>query len=108
MKSKLIFIILLFCSCTNNKFNGYVYDYDTERPIKNVHIDINGNKTQTDSAGYFCVEVNLDSNLKISLNKRGFAAKMITRIPDSLGKFSKRSLHYNRIYLLNEESDFSK
>ncbi|MFH7015040.1 hypothetical protein [Flavobacterium sp. FlaQc-47] len=51
MERVLIFTVLLFCSCTNNKFYGHVYDYDTEQPIQNVFIEINGIKIQTDSSG---------------------------------------------------------
>ncbi|WP_316634159.1 hypothetical protein [uncultured Flavobacterium sp.] len=109
MKNKLIFLILLLCSCTNkDELNGYVYDYDTELPLKNVYIVINDNKTQTDSTGFFCMNINLTSGCKIVLKKEGYTAKEIYRNPDSLGKFSKRSLKYNRFYMYNKESDFSK
>jgi hypothetical protein len=108
MKSKLIFIILLLCSCTTNKFYGHVYDYDTEEPIQNVQIDIDGNKTKTDNSGYFCMKVKSNSTCVIFLQKGGYASKKIYRKSDSLGEFSKRNLKHNIIYLLNEESDFNK
>ncbi|WP_394773609.1 hypothetical protein [Flavobacterium sp.] len=108
MKSKLIFIVLLFCSCTNNKFYGHVYDYDTNRPIENVHIDINGIKLQTDSSGYFYLKVRSNSRLKVTLKKNGYSTKKLYRTPDSQGEFSKRNLSNNKIYLFNKESDFSK
>ncbi|MEP6802951.1 MAG: hypothetical protein ABI892_00405 [Flavobacterium sp.] len=108
MKRILIFIVLLFCSCTNNKFYGHVYDYDTEQPIQNVFIDINGTKIQTDSSGYFCVKVNSNSRLKIILKKEGYSTKNLYRKPDSSGEFSKRNLSDNKIYMLNKEGDFSK
>ncbi|PIF30152.1 hypothetical protein CLU81_0558 [Flavobacterium sp. 9] len=109
MKNPFIFIaVLLFYGCTNNKFSGTVYDYDTEKPIKNVFININGNRTQTDSSGYFCMEVKSDTTYVITLKKKAYATKNIYRTSDSLGKFSKRSLRYNRIYLFTEESDFGK
>ncbi|MBS7231148.1 hypothetical protein KHA90_08930 [Flavobacterium psychroterrae] len=108
MKSTLIFIVLLFCSCTNNKFYGHVYDYDTEQPLQNVFIDINGTKIQTDSSGYFYLKVNSNSILKLSLRKDGYSTKNLYRKPDSSGGFSKRNLSNNKIYLFNEKSDFSK
>lgn len=108
MKINLLFIVLLFSSCTNtNNFNGHVYDYDTEKPIHNVDININGNKTQTDSTGYFCLRINTNSAYKIILKKEDYVTKKIYRKPDSLGKFSQKSLKYNRLYLFTKESDFN-
>lgn len=109
MKIKLIFLILLFCSCSSkDELNGYIYDYDTERPLKNVHIVINDNKTQTDSTGFFCINIKSTSACKMIFKKEGFTTKEIYRKPDSLGRFSKRSLKYNRFYMYNKESDFHK
>lgn len=108
IKSKFIFIIVLFCSCGNNdKFNGHVYDYDNDKPIENVAININGNKVQTDSTGYFCIKVKSNSLCKMILKKEGYLTKTINRTPDSLGKFSQKSLKYNRLYLFTKESDFT-
>ena len=107
MKSKIsLIVILLFCSCTTTTLSGYVYDYDTERPIKNVQIDSNENTTKTDSAGYFSIQVKNNKSCKILLRKSGYAAKRINRSPDSLGAFSKRNLSKVRIYLFNKNSDF--
>jgi len=110
MKSKinLILLILLLCSCTKNTFSGHVYDYDTERPIQNVQIDSNGNTTQTDSAGYFIIQVEPNKICKIALRKEGYATKKIDRKPDSLGLFSKSNLKNVKIYLFDENSDFSE
>lgn len=107
MKIQLFFVILLFCSCTNNRFYGHVYDYDTERPIKNVNININGDVTQTDSTGYFSMKVKSNFPCTIFLKRKGYASRKIYRKPDSLGQFSKRSLKNNSIYLFNTESEFS-
>jgi hypothetical protein len=108
MKRMFIFIVLLLTSCINsNKFNGHVYDYDTEKPIKNVAIAINGHKTQTDSTGYFCVEVTSNLAYNIILKKEDYVTKKIYRKPDSLGKYSQKSLKYNRLYLFAKESDFN-
>ncbi|WP_264536982.1 hypothetical protein [Flavobacterium sp. N1736] len=106
-KIKFIFIVLLFCSCTKKEFFGYVYDYDTEEPIENVHIDINGKTTKTDSVGYFCMKIKSNSPCKIVLKKESYAVKKIYRKPDSLGEFSNKSLKGNKIYLYTKESDFS-
>lgn len=109
MKNKLFFLILLFCSCTSkDELNGYVYDYDTEQPIKNVYVNIKDDTTQTDSTGYFSMKVKSNLPCTIFLQREGYASKRICRKPDSLGKFSKKSLKYNRFYMYNKESDFSK
>ncbi|WP_291152944.1 carboxypeptidase-like regulatory domain-containing protein [Flavobacterium sp. UBA7680] len=108
MKNKLFFLILLLCSCAGkDELNGYIYDYDTERPIKNVHINIKGDTTQTDSTGYFSIKVKSNSPYTIFLEREGYASKKIYRKPDSLGKFKKQSLKNNSIYLINKESEFS-
>ena len=107
MKSKIsvMLFILLLCSCTTNTFSGYVYDYDTEQPIKNVQIDSNGNKTETDSLGYFSIKVKPNKICKIVLRKEGYATKIVNRKPDSLGVFSKKNLRNVRIYLFDKDSD---
>jgi len=110
MKSKisLIVLILLFCSCTNNTLSGYVYDYDTEKPIKNVQIDSNGNKTETDSTGYFILKVKPNKICKIVLRKEGYSSKKVERKPDSLRLFSKSNISNIRIYLFDKNSDFTE
>ena len=107
MKITFIFILLLLCSCTKKELFGYVYDYDTEKPIKNVHIDINGDATKTDSTGYFCMKIKPNSACTIVLKKESYATKKLYRKPDSLGEFSSKSLKANKIYLYNKKSDFS-
>ena len=110
MKSKIsvIVLLLLLCSCTNNTFSGYVYDYDTEKPIKNVQIDSNGNKTETDSTGYFSIKVRPNKICKIAIRKEGYVSKKVERKPDSLGLFSKSNLSNVKIYLFDKNSDFSQ
>ena len=103
----ILIIIVLFSSCTNNRFYSYVYDYDTDKPIKNVRININGNTTQTDSTGFFSMKVKSNEPCTIYLQRHGYASKKICRKPDSLGQFSKRSLKNKSIYLINKESEFS-
>lgn len=97
--------ILLLCSCTTNTFSGYVYDYDTEQPVKNVQIHSNGNKTETDSLGYFSIKVKPNKICKIVVRKEGYATKIVNRKPDSLGVFSKKNLRNVRIYLFDKDSD---
>lgn len=107
MKSRYLFLILLFYSCTNsNKFDGYIYDYDTEKPIQNVYVDINGNMGKTDSTGYFCIKLKSNLPSVICLKKEGYFTKRIYRKPDSLGRYSKAKINWNRIYLYNKENDF--
>lgn len=107
MKIKLILFILLLCSCTHHKFSGYVYDFDTEKPVKDVQININGNETQTDSSGYFNVQVNSKTNCNIYLKKAGYANKKVYRKPDDLKNESVEKSKNNTIYLFKKESDFA-
>ena len=106
MKIKFILMILLSYSCSNNNFHGHVYDYDTEKPLKNVYVKINDKITQTDSTGYFSVKIKTHSAITILLKRKGYASKKLFRKPDSCGEFSKKNLHANKIYLCNKESDF--
>jgi hypothetical protein len=107
LKVKLIILTLLFCSCTSNTLSGHVYDYDTDEPLANVQIDSNGNKTETDTAGYFNIKVKPNKSCKISLKKEGYETKKVNQKPDSLGLFSQANLKNRKIYLFNKESDFS-
>lgn len=107
MKIKFIFIVLLLCSCSKKEFFGHIYDYETEKPIENVYVSINDNTTKTDSTGYFCMKIKSNVPSVISLKKEGYFTKKITRRPDSLGRFSKEKINWNRIYLFHKESDFS-
>lgn len=108
MKVKFIFVILLLYSCSNNNFQGYVYDYDTEKPLKNVCVKINNDITQTDNVGWFSIKIKSNSTIAVFLKREGYASKKLFRKPDSSGEFSKKSLNENTIYLYNKESDFKK
>ncbi|KAF2331731.1 hypothetical protein [Flavobacterium ginsenosidimutans] len=108
MKSKFLFITLLLSSCTSNQFSGYVYDYDTNKPIQNVKVNVNGINSLTDNLGHFAFEIESNSACTLFLTKEGYASKKVIRKPDSLGTFSKRNLKNYKIYLYKNESDFSK
>jgi len=109
MKNILIFLLLLMCSCNSKEeLNGHIYDYDTEKPLKNVSVIVNHDKTQTDSTGFFCIYIKLNSACKIVLMREGYSTKEIFRKPDSVENFSKKSLKYNKFYMYNKQSDFSK
>ncbi|WP_343705818.1 hypothetical protein [Flavobacterium sp.] len=108
MKSKFLFIALLLSSCTSNQFSGYVYDYDTNKPIQDVKVNVNGVNSLTDNLGHFELDIESNSVCTLFLKKEGYASKTVVRKPDSLGTFSKRNLNNYRIYLYKNESDFSK
>ncbi|MBF4491703.1 hypothetical protein IR010_04055 [Flavobacterium sp. MR2016-29] len=106
MKLNLILIIIIFCSCTNNKFSGSVRDFDTDKPIKNVLVNINGNTTQTDSLGYFNSNVNCNSSCILYLKKEGYADKEVNRKPDSSEKNDDKGAKKDIIYMFKKDSDF--
>lgn len=107
MKIEIFFLIFLFSSCSEISFSGYVYDYDKEKPIKDVQVKINGVSTQTDSIGYFTAKIKSNTDCVIELRKEDYASKKLYRKPDSIGMFSKRNLKKHKIYLFKKESDFS-
>lgn len=108
IKITTIFIALLLSSCTQSTFSGYVYDFDTGKPLKNVTVYINGNLTKTDSIGHFEIEVNSNSNCIINLKRQGYANKNIVRKPDYLEKTKSGKLKNSTVYMFKSESDFSK
>lgn len=107
MKLKLLFIVLTFSACTQKKFSGYVKDFDSNKPIENVYVNISENTTQTDSLGYFNLNVNCNSSCILKLNKTGYAFKKIIRKPDVSEKKENDKADKNVIYMFKKESDFS-
>jgi len=108
MKVKFIIIAFFLCSCTHNKFSGYVYDFDTGKPIQSVAVNINGNITNTDSIGHFEVGVNSNSNCVINLKRQGYAIKTVLREPDCMKKNKNSDQKKRIIYMFKSDSDFSK
>lgn len=108
MKIKLIIIAFFLYSCTHNKISGYVHDFDTGKPLKNVTVNINENLTKTDSIGHFEIEVNSNSNCVINLKRQGYANKGVIRKPDSVQKIKSGELKNSIIYMFKNENDFSK
>jgi hypothetical protein len=107
MKIKLIIITLLLCSCTQNKFSGYVYDFDNGRPIKNVVVKSDKSTTISDSTGYFVLNVNSNSNAVLNLKREGYANKKVVRKPDKSKKTNEEKVKENTIYMFKSESDFA-
>ncbi|OXB04759.1 hypothetical protein B0A81_16480 [Flavobacterium plurextorum] len=105
LQIKLIIIVFLLCSCTHNKFSGYVYDFDTGKPIQNVVVNINGNSTSTDSIGYFEIEANINSDCVISLKRQGYVIRTMFRKPDFLGKSKNSKIKKSTIYMFKSDSD---
>lgn len=107
MKLNFLFIVLLFSSCTHTKISGYVRDFDNNKPVSNVLISINNSKTQTDSLGYFSLNVNSNSSCVLKLKKEGYAVKQIIRKPYALENKKNDKADKNTIYMFKNESDFS-
>ena len=105
MKIKFIIIAFLLYSCTQNKFSGYVYDFDTGKPIQNVVVNINGNSTNTNSNGYFEIEVNSNSNCAINLKRQGYVTKTVFRKPDFREKSKNSKPKKSSIYMFKSDSD---
>ncbi|WP_029269202.1 carboxypeptidase regulatory-like domain-containing protein [Flavobacterium sp. KJJ] len=108
MKLSLILIkFLILSSCTQNTFSGYVYDFDTNKPIKKVQISVNKTSVQTDTTGHFKVSVNSSSNCLLELSRKGYATKKIYRKPDRLENNGKKNVKNTTIYMFKNESDFT-
>jgi len=106
MKLKIIMITQLLSSCTQNKFSGYVKDFDSNRPIKDVSVSINKITTKTDSIGYFSVEATSNTTYVLQLEREGYATKKVIRKPDSGEKDTDQKTKKDTIYMFKNESDF--
>lgn len=107
MKLKIILMLLLLCSCAQNKISGYVKDFDSNKPIKDVWVSIHKNTTQTDSLGFFSITVTSNSSGILNLKKEGYESKKVSRKPDSLEKSSDNKTNKSIIYLFKNESEYS-
>lgn len=106
MKLKIIIITLLLSSCTQNKFSGYVKDFDSNKPIKNVWVSTNKSTAKTDSIGYFSVEATSNTVFVLQLEREGYASKKVIRKPDSGEKDTDQKIKKGTIYMFKNESDF--
>lgn len=84
MKLLTVFSVTLVCilslqSCSNNKFQGYVYDGD--QPLDSVLVTGNrGDSTYTDSLGYFVLRKNKKrSNMYFLFKKKGYKTDTVRR-----------------------------
>lgn len=105
-KIKLLFTAMLISGCTGSTFSGYVNDFDTNKPVRNVTVSINTNTVQTDSTGYFSIPANSNLSCIITLEKEGYANKKVFRKPD-LEKNNVKKIKKNTIYMFKNESDFA-
>ena len=105
---KLFFFLILFSSCTQNKLSGYIHDFDSDKPIKNVLVNIDNNITKTDSIGFFEIKVNSNSSCIINLKREGYANKKVFRKFNSSGRYNIKAVQNKTIYMFKNESDFAK
>ncbi|WJS92821.1 carboxypeptidase-like regulatory domain-containing protein [Flavobacterium johnsoniae] len=108
IKITLIFITLFLSSCTQSTFSGYVHDFDSNKPIKNVSININGNSIQTDSTGYFSLNVKSKSNCIINLKREGYENKKVYRKSDLSKHDTLQKSKNTTIYMFRNDSEFLK
>ncbi|MNL69683.1 hypothetical protein D3C87_1945760 [compost metagenome] len=70
-------------------------------------VKINEIATQTDSSGYFNIEINSNSNYTINLKKEGYANKKVFRKPYPPKNSDDKKINDTIIYMFNNESEFS-
>ena len=90
-----------------NFYEGYIKDFDSNKPIKNVSVSINKNITLTDSTGYFSIDVTSNTTYTLDLEKDGYARKKIIRKPDLAEKNADKKVNTSNIYMFKNESDFT-
>lgn len=80
----LIYIITLSCNIYNKKefYTGYVYDFDTEKPLQNVKvIELESNhETTTNEKGYFSMKKLENVSSSLIFEKEGYRKDTIRSI----------------------------
>ena len=103
---KKIFIILvciMTLSCNNKKefYIGYVYDFDTEKPLQNVKvIELESNhETTTNEKGYFSMKKLENVSSSLIFEKEGYRKDTIRSIQIQNGEQQQEVFKGKIIYI---------
>lgn len=97
----LIYIIVLSCNSKKEFYTGYVYDFDTEKPLQNVKvIELESNhETTTNEKGYFSMKKLENVSSSLIFEKEGYRKDTIRSIQIQNGEQQQEVFKGKIIYI---------
>ena len=97
----LICIIVLSCNSKKEFYTGYVYDFDTEKPLQNVKvIELESNhETTTNEKGYFSMKKLENVSSSLIFEKEGYRKDTIRSIQIQNGEQQQEVFKGKIIYI---------
>ncbi len=97
----LIYIIVLSCNSKKEFYTGYVYDFDTEKPLQNVKvIELESNhETTTNEKGYFSMKKLENVSSSLIFEKEGYQKDTIRSIQIQNGEQQQEVFKGKIIYI---------
>ena len=97
----LICIIVLSCNSKKEFYTGYVYDFDTEKPLQNVKvIELESNhETTTNEKGYFSMKKLENVSSSLIFEKEGYKKDTIRSIQIQNGEQQQEVFKGKIIYI---------
>ena len=97
----LIYIIVLSCNSKKEFYTGYVYDFDTEKPLQNVKvIELESNhETTTNEKGYFSMKKLENVSSSLIFEKEGYKKDTIRSIQIQNGEQQQEVFKGKIIYI---------
>lgn len=102
-----IILLLLFTSCSNKNYYGYVYDFDEEVPIKGVIVSDSSQtfKIETNSEGYFELKKEKLSDDYLFFSKKNYKTTKIRTISIQNGEFMDEQFKGQSIFLIKQNTN---
>jgi hypothetical protein len=103
-----IALMATLAGCSNKAYYGFVYDYESRKPLDKVEVYdyINGVKTHTDSKGYFNLKHDNKLSGELIFKKTGYDIDTLKTIRTSSGEFYKEEFKGDTVYMFNVNSNF--
>ena len=97
----LIYIIVLSCNSKKEFYTGYVYDFDSEKPLQNVKvIELESNhETTTNEKGYFSMKKLENVSSSLIFEKEGYQKDTIRSIQIQNGEQQQEVFKGKIIYI---------
>ena len=97
----LIYIIVLSCNSKKEFYTGYVYDFDSEKPLQNVKvIELESNhETTTNEKGYFSMKKLENVSSSLIFEKEGYRKDTIRSIQIQNGEQQQEVFKGKIIYI---------
>jgi hypothetical protein len=104
----LLAMLFLVTGCREKAYYGYVYDYETKKPVSSVTVNdyLNGTKAITNAKGYFYLEHKGQLSGRLILKKTGYAIDTLETISRQSGEHFIERFKGDTIYMFNVNSNF--